>query len=101
MLKYLFSGLGVVMFIVLIFSYLITGQLRELNIHLTAYGFILAGLGYIVETLKRREKDSAEHLKYILIKNQKELVEEIRSIRTMVFKMESRKNDTHLSDKDK
>lgn len=95
MLKYLFSGLGVIMFIVLFISYLITGKLSELNIHLTAYGFILAGLGYIIETLKKREKDSAEHLKYILNKNQKELVEEIRTIRTMVFKMQSRANEHH------
>lgn len=93
MLKYIFSALGVVMFLVLFISYLITGKLSELNIHLTAYGFILAGLGYIIETLKKREKDSADHLKYILNKNQNELVDEIRTIRTMVFKMQTRKND--------
>ena len=96
MLKYLFSGLGAVMFLVLIISYLITGKLSELNIHLTAYGFILAGLGYIMETLKRKEQDAADHLKYILNKNQKEIVEEIRSIRTMVFKMQSRTHDQSL-----
>ena len=98
MLKYLFSGLGLVMFLVLIISYLITGKFSELNIHLSAYGFILAGLGYIIETLKRREQDAADHLKYILNKNQKELVEEIKSIRTMVFKMQSRTNDRSMID---
>ena len=98
MLKYLFSGLGVVMFLVLIISYLITGKLSDLNLNLTAYGFILAGLGYIIEELKKKDKDSADHLKYILDKQQKELVEEVKSIRTMVFKMQSRSKDHSLID---
>jgi hypothetical protein len=90
MLKYLFSGLGVVMFLVLIISYLISGQLSNLNLHLTAYGFILAGIGYIIEELKKKDKTSADHLKYVLIKHHKDLFEEIKSIRTMVLTMESR-----------
>ena len=90
MLKYLFSILGAVMMLVLIISYLITGHISNLNIHLSAYGFILAGLGYIMETLKKQEKSSADHLKYVLIKNQKELIEEIRTIRTMVLTMQER-----------
>jgi len=99
MLKYLFSGLGVVMFLVLIISYLITGQLSDLNLNLTAYGFILAGIGYIIEELKKKDKTSADHLKYVLAKHQKDLVEEIKSIRTMVFKMQDRdKNHSELKD---
>jgi hypothetical protein len=90
MLKYLFSVLGLVMFLVLVISYLITGELSDRNLNLTAYGFILAGLGYIIEELKKKDKTSADHLKYVLTKNQKELVEEIKTIRTMVFKMQDR-----------
>ncbi len=92
MLKYIFSGLGFVMFLVLIISYLIEGHLNDRNLHLTAYGFILAGLGYVMEEMKKKERTSADHLKYILDRNQKEVVEEIKSIRTMVLKMEERKN---------
>jgi len=90
MLKYLFSGLGVLMFLVLIISYLITGHLSDLNLHLTAYGFILAGIGYIMEELKKKDKTSADHLKYVLAKHHKDLVEEIKSIRTMVLTLENR-----------
>lgn len=100
MLKYIFSGLGVIMFIVLIISYFITGELSDLNLNLTAYGFILAGIGYIIEELKKKDKTSADHLKYVLDKHQKELVEEIRSIRTMVFKMQSRNRDRSVSNDD-
>ncbi len=101
MLKYLFSGLGVVMFLVLTISYLITGKLSDLNLNLTAYGFILAGIGYIIEELKKKDQDSADHLKYILMKNQKDLVEEIRSVRTMVFKMQSRTKDSSMLEEEK
>ena len=101
MLKYLFSGLGIVMFLVLIISYLITGTLSDLNLNLTAYGFILAGIGYIIEELKKKDKDSADHLKYILMKNQKELVEEIKSIRTMVFKMQNRSKENVIAEEEK
>ncbi len=91
MLKYLFSGLGIVMFLVLVISYFITGNVSTVNMHLTAYGFILAGIGYIIEELKKQDKTSADHLKYVLDRYHKESVEEIRSIRTMVFKMQQKK----------
>ena len=99
MLKYLFSGLGVVMLLVLVISYLLTGHISVMNIHLTAYGFILAGLGHIIEELKKKEKTSADHLKYVLAKNQKELTAEIKTIRTLVFSMEERKTaNTHVGE---
>ena len=69
--------------------------------HLAAYGFILAGIGYIIETVKKKDQTSADHLKYILQKHNKELQDEIRTVRTMIFKMEERKNNvsgTELND---
>ena len=92
MLTFLFSGLGIIMLLVLLISYLLTGEISSTNIHLTAYGFILAGIGYIIELLKKKEATSADHLKYILTKHNKEIQEEIRSVRMMVFKQEERKN---------
>jgi len=92
MLKYIFSALGILMILVMGITWLLAGKLDEKTMHLAAYGFILAGIGYIIEELKKRNKTSADHLKYILDKNQKETVEEIRTIRTMVFKMQERLN---------
>jgi uncharacterized protein YlxW (UPF0749 family) len=92
MLKYVFSGLGIIMIVVMLITWLIVGELPDKTMHLAAYGFILAGLGYIIEALKKKEQTSADHLKYVLDKNQKETVEEIRTIRTMVFKMQERIN---------
>ena len=92
MLTYLFSGLGVVMLLVLLVSYILTGQISQINMHLTAYGFILAGIGYIIELMKKKEETSADHLKYVLAKHNKELQEDIRSVRTMILKQEERKD---------
>ena len=92
MLKYLFSGLGVIMILVMGITWLLMGELPEKTMHLAAYGFILAGLGYIIEQLKKKDQTSADHLRYVLDKNQKDTVEEIRTIRTMVFKMQEKIN---------
>ena len=91
MLKYVFSVLGAVMILVLALIYFITGKFDTVNLHLAAYGFILAGIGYIIEMLKRQNKTSADHLKYVLSKNQKELMDEIKSVRTMVLTIEDKK----------
>lgn len=91
MLTYLFSGLGIIMLLVLMISYFITGQVSATNMHLTAYGFILAGIGYIIEMLKKKDETSADHLKYVLTKHNKELQEDIRSVRMMILKQEERK----------
>lgn len=92
MLKYVFSALGIIMMVVMVVTSLMMGKLDERTMHLTVYGFILAGLGYIIEQMKKKEKTSADHLKYVLDKNHKDTVEEIKSIRTMVFKMQERVN---------
>jgi Ca2+/Na+ antiporter len=92
MLTFLFSGLGVIMLLVLLISFLLTGEVSPTNMHLTAYGFILAGIGYIIESLKKKDETSADHLKYVLAKHNKELQEEIRSVRMMILKQEERKN---------
>ena len=92
MLTYLFSGLGVIMMLVLLISYFITGHISPTNMHLTAYGFILAGIGYIIELMKKKEETSADHLKYVLMKHNKELQEDIRSVRMMILKQEEKKN---------
>jgi len=91
MLKYVFSGLGVVMILVLGLTFLITGKFDATNLHLAAYGFILAGIGYIIEMLKKQNKTSADHLKYVLDKNHKEITEEIRGVRSMILTLEDRK----------
>jgi hypothetical protein len=92
MLKFVFSGLGIVMIVVMLVTWLLMGELPDKTMHLAAYGFILAGLGYIIEEMKKKNQSAADHLKYVLDKNQKETVEEIRTIRTMVFKMQERIN---------
>ena len=91
MLTYLFSALGIIMLVVLLVSFLMTGKLSEFNMHLAAYGFILAGIGYIIEALKKKDQTSADHLKYVLQKHNKELHEEIKTIRTLIFRAEERK----------
>ncbi len=56
MLKYVFSGLGIVMMLVMIITSLMKGELDNRTMHLTAYGFILAGIGYIIEGMKKKER---------------------------------------------
>ena len=85
------------MFLVLILSYVISGKFIPVNMHLTAYGFILAGIGYIIEELKKKEQTSADHLKYVLHQQHQKTVEEIRTIRTMIFKMQERKDKNRES----
>lgn len=92
MLTILFSTLGIIMLLVLIISSLLTGEISQTNMHLTAYGFILAGIGYIIESLKKKDETSADHLKYVLAKHNKELQEDIRNIRMVILKQEERKN---------
>lgn len=100
MLTILFSILAIIMLIVLIISSAITGEISQTNMHLTAYGFILAGIGYIIELLKKKNKTSADHLKYILQKHNKELQEDIRSVRMMILKQEERKSRPFTSEKE-
>ena len=92
MLTFLFSGLGIIMLLVLLISFLLTGEISPTNMHLAAYGFILAGIGYIIELLKKSNETSADQLKYVLEKHNKELQENIRSVRTTILKQEERKS---------
>lgn len=92
MLTILFSILAIIMLLVLVISSAITGEVSQTNMHLTAYGFILAGIGYIIELLKKKDETSADHLKYVLQKHNKELQEDIRNIRMVILKQEERKN---------
>ncbi|MBN1865313.1 MAG: hypothetical protein JW808_10465 [Victivallales bacterium] len=91
MLTILFSILGIVMLIVLLVSSLLTGEISQTNMHLSAYGFILAGIGYIIELLKKKDETSADQLKYVLMKHNKELQDDIRSVRMTILKQDERK----------
>ena len=93
MLKYVFSGLGIAMIVFLGLVYMITGKFDLTNLHLAAYGFILAGIGYIIEMLKKQNQTSADHLKYVLAKNQKEIQAELKNMRTMILNLEDRKKE--------
>ena len=66
-MTYIFTGLGIIMGLSLAFSLFYNG-LSTTNIHLTAYGFILAGLGYLIELIKKREKQIDMNLEYIIEK---------------------------------
>lgn len=100
MLTILFSILAIIMLLVLIISSAITGEISQTNLHLTAYGFILAGLGYIIEMLKKKDETSADHLKYILAKHNKELQEDIKNVRMMILKQEERKSRPFTSEQE-
>lgn len=93
MIKYLFSILTMIMVTTLLVTYFITGEFNILNMHLTAYGFIMAAIGYIIELLKKKEEKEADHLKYILIKHSKEQIEELKNIRAMILKLEDRRRN--------
>ena len=90
-MTYVFSGLGIVMGISLFVS-LILGGLTELNIHLAAYGFILAGLGYLIELIKKREQNIDSTLDYIIDKKMKAVTDEVKTIRLMMLKLEERRD---------
>ena len=91
MVSKIFAALGIVMLLVFLITSLIARELNHLNLHLTAYGFILAGIGYIIELLKSKDDAAADHLKYVLMKHNKELQDDIRSVRMMILKQEERK----------
>jgi hypothetical protein len=71
--------------------YFVMGYLPDMYIHVSAYGFILAGMGYIIELLKKREKNVEEHIEWIFEKKFKLFFEELRTVRTMILKLEDRR----------
>ncbi len=91
MLKLVFGLLGMVMVIVFVLTWAIAGEFNPVNMHLAAYGFILSGIGYIIELQNRKNKDSADYLRYVMVKNNRELYDEIRSIRSMILKLDERR----------
>lgn len=95
---YLFGILGILTAITSIITYFIMG-LSPILIHLSAYAFILMGLGYLIAVSKlKREgiKGIQDHTSYIMDKKQQELFEEFKKIRRMILTLEDRKK-TSLS----
>ena len=90
MLTILFSILAIIMLLVFVIVSLMTGEISVINLHLTAYGFILTGIGYIIELLKNKNDTSADHLKYVLAKHHKDLQADIKSVRMTILKQEER-----------
>ena len=89
-MTYIFTGLGIVMGLSLAISLFFNG-FSTTNIHLTAYGFILAGLGYLIELIKKREKEIDMNLEYVIEKKMKTITEEVKSVRLMMLKLEDRR----------
>jgi hypothetical protein len=87
----LFSVLAVVMVISMASAYLVQGELGEINVHLAAYGFILAGIGYVIELLTKREKDLDLKISYMLNKKFVAFNEELKTIRGMLLKLDERR----------
>jgi hypothetical protein len=86
-----FSILAIVMVLSIGISYLIQGEFGEINIHLAAYGFILAGIGYVIELLNKREKDLDMKIAYMLNKKFIPFSEELKSIRIMLLQLDERR----------
>ena len=89
--------------------YFAMGYLPDMYIHVSAYGFILAGMGHIIELVKKREKNVEEHIEWIFEKKFKAFFEELKTIRTMILKLEERRDRpdftlppiTHVKNDDK
>jgi hypothetical protein len=94
----LFSILAIIMVLSIAASYLIQGEFGEINIHLAAYGFILAGIGYLIEILTKRERDLDMKIGYMLNKKFIAFSEEIKTLRTMLLKMEKRAHTPDIKD---
>ena len=91
---WIFSVMAVLMLIGTVVCYFAIGYLPDMYIHVSAYGFILAGIGYIIELMKKREKNVEEHIEWIFEKKFKAFFEEIRTIRMMILKLEERREQS-------
>ncbi|HRR06386.1 MAG TPA: hypothetical protein P5105_03800, partial [Victivallales bacterium] len=87
----IFSILAVVMILSMISAYLIQGEFGEINVHLAAYGFILAGIGFVIELLTKREKDLDLKISYMLNKKFIVFSEELKTIRAMLLRLEEKR----------
>jgi hypothetical protein len=94
---WIFSVLAVLMLIGTSVCYFVMGHLPDMYIHVSAYGFILAGLGYIIELMKKREKNVEEHIEWIFEKKFKAFFEELKTIRTMILKLEERRERSDIT----
>jgi hypothetical protein len=90
----LFSILAVVMVLSIGFSYLLKGEFGPIDLHLAAYGFILAGLGVIIDMFKKREQDLDVKIGYMLNKKFIAFSEELKTIRTMLLKMDEKRDNS-------
>ena len=90
---WLFSIMAIIMVIGTAICYLVMGTLPEMYIHMFAYGFLLAGIGYLIELMKKREKNMEAHMEWILDKKFKIFAEELKTIRTMILKLEDRREN--------
>ena len=91
---WIFSVMAVLMLIGTAVCYFAMGYLPDMYIHVSAYGFILAGLGYIIELMKNREKNVEKHIEWISEKKFKLFFEELRTIRMMILKLEERREQS-------
>jgi hypothetical protein len=89
---WIFSVMAVLMVVITAICYFVMGHLPDMYIHVSAYGFILAGLGYMIELMKKREKNIEEHVEWIFEKKFKVFFEETKTIRTMILKLEERRD---------
>ncbi len=93
---WIFSVMAVMMLIGTVVCYFAMGYLPDMYIHVSAYGFILAGIGYIIELMKKREKNVEEHIEWIFDKKFKAFFEELKTIRMMILKLEERRDRPDL-----
>ena len=94
---WIFSIMATLMVIGTVACYCVLGYLPDMYIHVSAYGFILAGMGYMIELMKKREKNIEEHVEWILEKKFKAFSEETKATRTMILKLEERREQTDFS----
>ena len=88
---YIFVAFGVIIGLSLLLSVVIGGGFSMLNLHLAAYGYILAMQGFIVGLLKQREKNIdkiADQVEYAIDKKHKELREDILRIKGLLMALE-------------
>ena len=91
---YLFGACGILIGIVLCTVYVIAGELTVLNFHFAAYGYILMGIGFIISLLMKKKEnfnDLLDHVKYIMDKRNKELLDEVRKLRMLVLDLEAKR----------
>ena len=88
---YIFVAFGAIIGLSLLLSVVIGGGFSMLNLHLAAYGYILAMQGFIVGLLKQREKNIdkiADQVEYAIDKKHKELREDILRIKGLLMALE-------------